>query len=84
MKERQSKTAFTITLNLRSVNVILLMENTVVRVFSDKRVDKNPLTKRCRRCRVMNIKLERNKKKNSGKRRAEKSTATTKINDYPD
>ena len=63
MKERQSKTAFTITLNLRSVNVILLMENTVVRVFSDKRVDKNPLTKRCRRCRVMNIKLGRNKKK---------------------
>ena len=30
---------------------------------SDKRLDKNPLTKRCRRCRVMNIKFGRNNKK---------------------
>ena len=34
----------TITLNVRTVNVILLMLNTVVRVFLT-----NPVTKRCRR-----------------------------------
>ena len=45
--------ASTITLNVRTVNVILLMLITVVRVFLT-----NPVTKRCWRCRVVNISFD--------------------------
>ena len=58
----------TITLNVRTVNVILLMSiMTVVRVFLTNRV-----TKRCRRCRVIIIQFSGKTKKNTcGEKRAE-------------
>ena len=48
----------TITLNVRTVNVIPLMSITVLRVFLT-----NPVTKRCRRCRMMNIQFSGETKK---------------------
>ena len=55
-------TSLTITLNKKTVNVILIMLITVVGVFLT-----NPVTKRCRRCRAMNIPFGRNKKNLQGK-----------------
>ena len=50
-------TSLTIDLNMRTMNVILIMLITVVRVFLT-----NPNTKRCRRCRAMNILFGRKNK----------------------
>ena len=62
----------TITLNVRTVNVML---NTVVRVI----LTIPPVTNKCRRCRVTNIPFGRNKqaKKLEGKRRAESYNKNT-------
>ena len=53
----------TIPLNARTVNVILLMLITVVRVFMT-----NPVTTRCRRCRAMNfpVRTKQNKLRAKG------------------
>ena len=70
------RTSLTTTLNVRTVNVILLMLNTAVRVFLS-----NPVTKRCQRCRAMNIPFTRNKQKTRRKKEGGKLT-TTNNNNY--
>ena len=68
-------TSSTITPNLRTVNVILIILITFVRVFLT-----NPDKKRYRKCREMNIPIGRNKKKPAGKRRVETVNLTTTNN----
>ena len=60
------RTSLTITLNVRTLNVILLMLITVLRVFLT-----NPVTKRCRRCRATNTPVRTKQKKLVAKRRAQ-------------
>ena len=66
------RASLTITLNVRTLNVILLMLITVLRVFLT-----NPETKRCRRCRATNTPVRKKQKKNCGQKEGGKSKTTS-------